>query len=338
MTDSEPPRPGDLSPHEWARRAKDIEAEVDEYPEDRLDILCDAAEAWYQAGELSEAERCHREAAEWEGVPGEGHIWYAVFLLSGRDTARGYELLERLRQELPREPLLYEPLGEALESLDDFHGMLKWFNLGISRCYPGMPSPPDAMELARDSSLLRLLQGRRRARAALEQPEDPLDEATAVAGELFRATLDSPADESFGESFEDDEAELPPAPLVLYWLGEEIEELARRYPVLCPEVDSEEPRTEHRRVVERRAREAAQGETPLVLWGNVADFTEFCRVNELDPKWATALEEYSLRQAARGEGSSWPPGRNDPCWCSSGRKYKKCCGAPGFVEAARTTT
>ncbi|MBA3866097.1 MAG: SEC-C domain-containing protein, partial [Solirubrobacterales bacterium] len=21
-----------------------------------------------------------------------------------------------------------------------------------------------------------------------------------------------------------------------------------------------------------------------------------------------------------------PPGRNDPCWCSSGRKYKRCCG------------
>ena len=26
---------------------------------------------------------------------------------------------------------------------------------------------------------------------------------------------------------------------------------------------------------------------------------------------------------------AWPPGRNEPCWCGSGRKYKKCCGAPG---------
>jgi uncharacterized protein YchJ len=23
----------------------------------------------------------------------------------------------------------------------------------------------------------------------------------------------------------------------------------------------------------------------------------------------------------------WPPERNQPCWCDSGRKYKKCCGA-----------
>jgi uncharacterized protein YecA (UPF0149 family) len=21
----------------------------------------------------------------------------------------------------------------------------------------------------------------------------------------------------------------------------------------------------------------------------------------------------------------WPPGRNDPCWCGSRTKYKKCC-------------
>lgn len=26
---------------------------------------------------------------------------------------------------------------------------------------------------------------------------------------------------------------------------------------------------------------------------------------------------------------AWPPTRNQACWCGSGRKYKKCCGAPG---------
>lgn len=28
---------------------------------------------------------------------------------------------------------------------------------------------------------------------------------------------------------------------------------------------------------------------------------------------------------------AWPPGRNEPCWCQSGRKYKKCCGTPGVT-------
>jgi tetratricopeptide (TPR) repeat protein len=29
-----------------------------------------------------------------------------------------------------------------------------------------------------------------------------------------------------------------------------------------------------------------------------------------------------------GELITWPPERNDPCWCGSGAKYKKCCGRP----------
>ncbi|WP_199234975.1 SEC-C metal-binding domain-containing protein [Kribbella sp. VKM Ac-2568] len=28
-----------------------------------------------------------------------------------------------------------------------------------------------------------------------------------------------------------------------------------------------------------------------------------------------------------GTAVEWPPGRNQPCWCGSGTKYKKCCGA-----------
>ena len=31
------------------------------------------------------------------------------------------------------------------------------------------------------------------------------------------------------------------------------------------------------------------------------------------------------------------PGRNDPCPCGSGKKYKKCCGATIPIEAARPT-
>ncbi|WP_406693168.1 SEC-C metal-binding domain-containing protein [Saccharopolyspora sp. ID03-671] len=38
-----------------------------------------------------------------------------------------------------------------------------------------------------------------------------------------------------------------------------------------------------------------------------------------------------LRGGPRRSGLPWPPGRNDTCWCGSGRKYKKCCGAPGFA-------
>lgn len=38
-----------------------------------------------------------------------------------------------------------------------------------------------------------------------------------------------------------------------------------------------------------------------------------------------------LRQ---GRAIKWPPGRNFPCWCGSGRKYKRCCGP---MSAAKPT-
>jgi hypothetical protein len=44
--------------------------------------------------------------------------------------------------------------------------------------------------------------------------------------------------------------------------------------------------------------------------------------HELEP-----LLDYAAERLEAGDGIAWPPGRNDPCWCGSGRKYKKCCGA-----------
>jgi uncharacterized protein YchJ len=53
----------------------------------------------------------------------------------------------------------------------------------------------------------------------------------------------------------------------------------------------------------------------------------------LDETGGTPDEEkvrlaYADRAHAQGRHMSWPPGRNQACWCGSGRKYKKCCGDP----------
>ena len=34
----------------------------------------------------------------------------------------------------------------------------------------------------------------------------------------------------------------------------------------------------------------------------------------------------AAEQLRQGLATAWPPARNDPCWCGSGRKYKSCCG------------
>lgn len=39
-----------------------------------------------------------------------------------------------------------------------------------------------------------------------------------------------------------------------------------------------------------------------------------------------ARSRFAAEMARTGRALHWPPARNEPCWCGSGRKYKRCCG------------
>lgn len=45
-----------------------------------------------------------------------------------------------------------------------------------------------------------------------------------------------------------------------------------------------------------------------------------------DPGSPEARSLMAAEIVRTGRAVSWPPGRNDRCWCRSGRKYKHCCG------------
>jgi len=55
----------------------------------------------------------------------------------------------------------------------------------------------------------------------------------------------------------------------------------------------------------------------------VDELVTWCAERAEDPEEARA--QYAAERFRVGEAIAWPPGRNDPCWCGSGRKYKKCC-------------
>jgi tetratricopeptide (TPR) repeat protein len=59
---------------------------------------------------------------------------------------------------------------------------------------------------------------------------------------------------------------------------------------------------------------------PIVVEAYVA----WCAERDEDPEEARAA--YAAHRLQEGEAIAWPPRRNEPCWCGSGRKYKKCCG------------
>lgn len=72
-----------------------------------------------------------------------------------------------------------------------------------------------------------------------------------------------------------------------------------------------------------RALKAAHGQTPVLVRAPAAAVTAWAA------PYGYAGEEAADLYAAVApdvERLPWPPARNEPCWCGSGQKYKRCCG------------
>jgi len=80
--------------------------------------------------------------------------------------------------------------------------------------------------------------------------------------------------------------------------------------------------------LDRRMRAVAPGAPrhPVVVPLTVARVRALAAANEFDPEAAEARARAAYEVAQEGGALAWPPGRNDPCWCGSAKKYKKCCG------------
>jgi tetratricopeptide (TPR) repeat protein len=69
----------------------------------------------------------------------------------------------------------------------------------------------------------------------------------------------------------------------------------------------------------------------LVGLGRGSDELQARAEDHLATRWRHRLERLSLPDSAPmpdGQQETPPTGRNEPCSCGSGRKYKKCCGVP----------
>lgn len=69
------------------------------------------------------------------------------------------------------------------------------------------------------------------------------------------------------------------------------------------------------------------GRRPLVVPLRVDELTAHAERRGLDPAAGSTRADLAAELARRGKAIAWPPARNEPCWCDSGRKYKRCCAA-----------
>jgi SEC-C motif len=70
----------------------------------------------------------------------------------------------------------------------------------------------------------------------------------------------------------------------------------------------------------------AQGVKRLALTPiQIDEYLAWCTEHDRDPQQSGTRASYSTTLIRRDIAKPWPPQRNEPCWCGSERKYKKCC-------------
>ncbi|MEV4129834.1 SEC-C domain-containing protein [Nocardia sp. NPDC049707] len=301
------------SPEEIARQ---LEQQAADNPAERAQYLTEAAGHWGMADNLERALRLYRAAvADGGPVVGDARVWYATFLLDhGTDLTdnaeqTGLALLETVLAEGTDDYVAYLTAAEMFEERGEFDEALRWLDAGLAR----QVTLADNADSESDLDLQELAMTRSRIRDALGLPEDSIDRA---AEEGRQQWLDQVIGGRSGAAH-------PSVTSVLYWPESEFAVALKRWPTLREQYETHE---EHQRLVERALRDLpSAARIAVATVAGLIDYAEF--IGE-DPDLAHTRAEYAAELAETGNVVVWPPGRNEPCWCGSGRKYKKCCGRP----------
>ncbi|HSV64735.1 MAG TPA: SEC-C domain-containing protein [Mycobacteriales bacterium] len=265
-------------------------------------------------GALDLAERAV-EAYALYGDPEYGfpRAWRASLLLRLGRQDEGMAELVALRPRLATDPDAVSYVVTALEASGQAETAEAWLTAALDEVLSRWNEPDAGLaQPLRAAVVFTLARRRHDVRRALDLPHDRRDE---LADRLDDAIVDA-WDDGWGE---DD------ADVALFWPRPEHEELVRRWPELAEEYG--ETWDEHREDLERMLADwSASGETHLRVVVGLADgLADYAAGEGAALTDGAVLDGYTDELGESAAGIAWPPGRNAPCWCGSGVKYKKCC-------------
>ncbi|MFV2196932.1 SEC-C domain-containing protein [Nocardiopsis sp. LOL_012] len=294
-------------------------------PEFAGELLLEHAENLVRTGNHEQARRLLAAVSEHPPAPEDGQ--YAAVelarLLRGEPRVRDTAEADRITAELLSPGGLGEGpaqiLGEDLQELERWEEALRCYNISARGL---LAQPAEALDGA-DALTLTPLVGRLLMRMRLGLPADGHDEVALAVAEQRTGDLLEPFDGEEGpDGVEGVEA--------LYSRAAFDE--ARERGLLAKRA-AEGGADAYYRAAERSLRARAR-QYPQTRW-NVVLLSAAEAVEAADRAGAdlsqegTELGEVGVEFAVGDPRlRPWPPGRNDACWCASGRKYKKCCGAP----------
>ncbi|WP_419995045.1 SEC-C domain-containing protein [Streptomyces boninensis] len=204
----------------------------------------------------------------------------------------GIEMLVIGRHRVRR--LLKQPHDDADNLADELHSDR-----------PSLLSGHDTLDDLHDPARHQLAVG--------EDPAAPQAEIERLAGEIDARRQ---------------AASRPRMTCALFWPEAEFAQLISRWPAAADAYGTDH-RDHTRRVEGMLSKLADDGAVHLgVAHGTMADIDAYLSGEDASPEDRSTRAAYAADLAARGQAHPWPPPRNSPCWCGSGRKYKKCCGNP----------
>jgi tetratricopeptide (TPR) repeat protein len=122
--------------------------------------------------------------------------------------------------------------------------------------------------------------------------------------------------------------------LALSWFPrEDFAAALEAWPQLADDWDTAD-HTEYNRHLQRHLSKAPTSRGSLWIAPiRIDHLRRWCSRTGEDPATGSARSSYAaeLARTASDELIPWPPARNAPCWCGSGRKYKQCCGHPSVT-------
>lgn len=275
----------------------------------RAEYLTAAGESYLQAERLEDAKRCVQDAIAdgGETVLLREAMLINILLTEGDDNGADEISTALRRRARDLSGLDIEQIAEAYELADRPEQAHRWYTLALR--------PYEPAEIAHDVRASHAAISRRRVRRQLGLPEDRFDAAAKQA--RAEATGADPDD------LESDE--LPPMAL-LYWPKAEFKRYIALFPQLAEGYDWNH--AGHRaQVQDTLTRLADAGSDVTVASATVAGFLAYADERGLAPASSQARSFYAAELQRTGRAAPWPPGPDDRCWCGSGKKYGRCCGA-----------
>ncbi|WP_143121703.1 SEC-C domain-containing protein [Saccharopolyspora antimicrobica] len=292
--------------------AEALEADA-EISGERCDDLVEASGYWHFADEHGREERALAAAAEADDGRSvlSGRAAYASFLLTHGRREEGERAMAQLMHEGSECEWAYGEAAAGYQAIGAHQEALRWLNIGVQRFVPDLGAEVEVGDPG-----FELLRERADLRHRLGLPADQYDELLARSEERSHEVF---------SQIEEIGRQEHAIPAVLYWPEAEFAEVQRRHPEWNPGLTH----VEHRRFIQRTLTDHPT--SAVIVAGALDDLVAFAESRELPLDDPATHTEFTAEAARLGQAAPWPPERNDACWCGSARKYKKCCGAPGFA-------